>query len=219
MAIVIFVCLERPRLLTADEIVQHLTEADSTRRIALKNYSANRLYLAGNKSLGKSAEVAVVEYYSAPGRKQLTVVSERGSPVIVRRVLEKAIEAETESSQDGNLNQTRLTRENYRFRLIGSEIIDARPCYILAVTPIVAGKYFVRGQVWVDQIDFAIIKIEGSPAKNPSFWTRKSHFMRRYEKHGQFWLPSTFDSDAEVVIFGKSTLRIEYTHYQVNNLQ
>jgi hypothetical protein len=61
--------------LTADEIVQHLTEADSTRRIALMNYSANRLYLAGNKSLGKSAEVAVVEYYSAPGRKQLTVVS------------------------------------------------------------------------------------------------------------------------------------------------
>jgi hypothetical protein len=73
--------------------------------------------------------------------------------------------------------------------------------------------------VWVDQIDFAIVKMEGSPAKNPSFWTRKSHFVRRYEKHGQFWLPSTFDSDAELVIFGKSTLRIEYTHYQVNRLQ
>jgi hypothetical protein len=162
--------------LTEDDIVRHLIKADNARRNALKNYSANRLYLAGNKSLGKSAEVAVVEYYSAPGRKQLTVVSERGSPVIVHRVLEKAIEAETESAQDGNLNQTRLTPDNYRFQLVGSQIIDARPCYVLALTPRVTGKYLVRGQVWVDQTDFAIIRMEGSPAKNPIILDPKASF-------------------------------------------
>ena len=199
--------------LTGDDIVQHLIEADSARRSALKNYSANRLYLAGNKNLAKSAEVAVVEYYSAPGRKQLTVVSERGSPMIVHRVLEKAIEAETESAQDGNLNQTRLTPDNYRFQLVGSQIIDARPCYVLAVTPRVAGKYLMRGQVWVDQTDFAIIRMEGSPAKNPSFWTRKPHFLRRYEKHGQFWLPGSFDSRC-----GIGDIRQEYASDRIYSL-
>jgi hypothetical protein len=203
--------------LAGSDILRHLTESDNARQAALENYTAHRLYSAGNKTSGKSAEVDVAESWSTQAKKQLKVLSDRGSSLIVHRVLEKAIEAEMDSAQGANLDQARLIPANYSFQLDASESIDARDCYVFTVTPKIAAKYLIRGKIWVDKLDFAIIRVEGSPAKNPSFWTRKSHFVRRYEKHGQFWLPSSFDSDAELLVFGKSTLRIEYTNYRINN--
>ena len=73
----------------------------------------------------------------------------------------------------------------------------------------------MRGRIWVHQEDFAIVRMEGSPAKNPSFWTRKVEFTRRYQKHGPFWLTASIESESEVLIAGKSSLKIEYSDYVI----
>ena len=69
-------------------------------------------------------------------------------------------------------------------------MVGDRASYVLEITPQRKESYLFRGRIWVDAEDYALVRAEGNPAKNPSFWTRKSHFVRRYEKHGQFWLPS-----------------------------
>jgi hypothetical protein len=201
--------------LSGTDIIRRLIDADNARRAALDHYSAHRRYSAGNKTSGKSAELEVAES-STQSKKQLKVLAARGSSLIVHRVLEKAIEAEMDLTREANLRQARLTPDNYKFQLNAPEAVDGRDCYVFSVTPKASTKYLIRGKIWVDKTDFAVVRVEGSPAKSPSFWTRKSHFVRRYEKHGQFWLPATFDSDAELLIFGKSVLRIEYTNYRIN---
>jgi len=62
----------------------------------------------------------------------------------------------------------------------------------------------------VDAKDYAIRRIEGSPAKNPPFWTRSIHIEHRYGKAGAFWLPLSNSSSADVRIFGRTVVTIEY---------
>ncbi|MDE3164529.1 MAG: outer membrane lipoprotein-sorting protein [Acidobacteriota bacterium] len=202
---------------TADEIVQRMLETDSVRRQALQRYTSSRVYVAENKRFSQRAEVAVRESYSFPGKKDFTVLSETGSGYIRRKVIDKLIAAEIESAQKDNRDQTRITPENYRFQLSGTEPVEGRSCFVVEVIPLHAKKYLVRGKIWVDQEEFAIMRMEVAPAKNPSFWTRKVQIVRRYQKYGLFWLPASLESASDILIAGKSTLQIAYTDYQINS--
>lgn len=202
--------------LDADEVVGRMIEMNQARAVALQEYTSERHYIADNPHFSKRAEVAVQELYVQPGTKDLKIISASGSAIIQHKVIDKLIEAEIEAARQENRDQTYVTPQNYEFRLIGVEEIDDRSCYALAVTPRVPKKYLMQGEIWVDTSEFAIVRMEGSPAKNPSFWTRKVHFVRRYSKHGQFWLPASVESESELWIAGKSTLRIEYSDYKID---
>lgn len=201
--------------LSADEVVDRMLVMNQTRAAALQQYTSERHYIADNPHFSKRAEVAVEEIYIHPGKKDLKIISASGSALIQHKVIDKIIEAEVEAAREENRDQTFITPENYEFRLIGTEEIDDRFCYVLDVTPRVPKKYLMQGEIWVDASEFAIVRMEGSPAKNPSFWTRKVHFVRRYGKHGQFWLPASVESESELWIAGKSTLKIEYSEYRI----
>lgn len=203
---------ERP---SAEEVVSRMLEMNQSRAATLQQYTSQRRYVVDNQHFSKRAEVAVQESYLNPGRKELRIVSASGSPFIQHKVIDQLIEAEIEAARDEDRDQTLVTPQNYKFRLIGTEDINDHSCYVLEVTPRVPKKYLMRGRIWVDDVEFAIVRMEGSPAKNPSLWTRKVHFVRRYEKHGPFWLPSSLESESEVLIAGTSTLKIEYFEYQI----
>jgi len=76
----------------------------------------------------------------------------------------------------------------------------------------------IRGRIWVDAVDFAITRLEGSPAKNPSIWIRSVYVVHRYDRIGKFWLPVTNKSRAEARIFGTNDVGIEYFDYLINGL-
>lgn len=201
--------------LSADEVVGRMLDMNQARAAALQQYTSERHYIADNPHFSKRAEVAVQEIYIPPGKKDLKIISASGSAIVQHKVIDKLIDAEIEAARADNRDQTYITPQNYEFRLVGTEEIDDRSCYVLKVTPRVPKKYLMEGEIWVDASEFAIVRIEGSPAKNPSFWTRKVHFVRRYDKHGQFWLPASVESESELWIAGKSTLRIEYSDYRI----
>jgi len=60
------------------------------------------------------------------------------------------------------------------------------------------------------------VRIEGRPARNPSFWVRGVQFVRTYQKVGSFWLPASTYSVSQVRIFGESELTIENSGYSLN---
>ena len=77
-------------------------------------------------------------------------------------------------------------------------------------------KFLFEGKVWIDAQDFAVAKIVGRPAKNPSFWIKQVDFVRQYQKIGEFWLPLQDESVSDVRIFGKRVLTIDHRSYVVN---
>jgi hypothetical protein len=131
----------------------------------------------------------------------------------VENVIRKMLDAEHEASARAEREETRITPRNYDFVLVGTEVTDGRSSYVLDISPKTNNRFLVRGRIWVDAEDYAITRIEGTPAKNPSFWTPKIQVVHRYEKVGAFWLPVLNQSRAQVRIFGPTEVTIEYFGY------
>jgi hypothetical protein len=131
-------------------------------------------------------------------------------------VFHKLLSEETEASRHGTRNSTRLIPANYDFQFVGQEKLETGPAYVLAVSPKTANKYLIDGKIWVDANDYSIVRIEGQPARNPSFWVHSVHFVHTYEKVGPFWFASATHTESEIRIFGSSELTIENSDYTLN---
>lgn len=202
--------------LTGEEVAERMVQMDKWRLATLQEYAVTRRYVLDNKRFHKHAEMVVRMTYTYPGKKDFEVVSENGSGIIRNRVFRKLLEVERESAGGEAREQTRIIPANYQFQMAGTETLEGRPCYVIEVRPRTDSKLLLIGKIWVDQKDFAIVKSQGQPAKNPSFWTRKVRFVHSYEKHGPFWLAASNRSETEVRIFGSTELTIEYLDYKVN---
>jgi hypothetical protein len=107
-----------------------------------------------------------------------------------------------------------LNDKNYAFRWSGSEEIKGRAAYILDVEPKTESKYLIKGRVWIDAADYAVVKVEGSPAKKPSFWTNAVSFVQTFEKAGNYWMAASNRSVTEAKLFGEADLVIKYSNYR-----
>ncbi len=203
--------------LTVDDIVQRLADGEKRRAQDLKGYTEQRTYAVSYHGFpaSLSATLVVAVTYSAPATKQFTVVSQTGSKMLADRVLKKLFEAEQESTADPR--RTAPTAANYNFTLVGQQLLDGRPCYLLRVEPKTNSRLLYRGTIWVDAGDFAVAKIEAEPAHNPSFWIRGTKIHHVNARTGEFWLPEHNESDTDVRLGGHAVLTIDYGAYKTDS--
>jgi hypothetical protein len=165
----------------------------------------------------KSATLVVAMTYRRPDEKKFCIVSESGSELLQGRVLKRLLEAEVEAMQEEQRRQTAMSPKNYEFRLVTYERTGDQGFYILEVTPRIKNKFLFRGQIWVDGQDYAVARMEGEPAKNPSWWTKRNAIHITYEKIGEFWLPARNETNTQVRVVGNSLLTIVYRDYEILN--
>jgi hypothetical protein len=201
---------------SADDVVAKMIERDQERQAGLRGYTAGRRYLLENQRHHKRAEMLVRMKCLNDGSKQFDIVSSAGSGGIRNHVFPKLLSAEAEASQPDLRERSRIIPSNYSFKMVGTDSLNGRPAYVIAIAPKTPNKYLMDGKVWVDADEYAIVRIEGRPAKNPSFWVKSAHFIHKYVKQGPFWLPSSDESVTDVRIFGETELRIEYFGYLPN---
>jgi hypothetical protein len=204
--------------LTGDILFPRLLEHNRRRELHLQQYSVARTYLLTNDKGKERAESHVVLQYRAPSTKEYTMVSEEGSGFVRKRVFKRLLESEVETAAGRNRHDSSITPTNYTFELLGEEDIDGYHCFVVQAIPKRQDKYLFEGKVWIEAHDFAIAKIEGQPAKRPSFWIKRVEFVRRYQKIGQFWLPLKDESTTQVRIFGTNILTIDYANYEIIRL-
>jgi hypothetical protein len=200
---------------SANAVVAKMMELDAQRQLELAGYAAVRRYVAVNKK--RRAEMLVRVTCGSDGTKQFSILSEEGSGSIRKHVFYKLLQEETEASRRGTRKSTRLTPDNYDFHLIGRETLESGPAYVLAVVPKTENKYLIAGKIWVDARDYAIVRIEGQPARNPSFWVHNVHFVHTYQKVHQFWFASSTYTSSQVRFFGAAELTIENSGYALNS--
>jgi hypothetical protein len=87
--------------------------------------------------------------------------------------------------------------------------------YVLIVEPKTKDRFLYRGRIWVDAEDFAVVRLEAEPAKNPSFWTKSNEVEQVYMKVNDFWLPSRNHSVTTIRLGGRAELTIQYNNYQI----
>lgn len=199
---------------SVDDVIANMVKFDAVRQSEMTGYMAVRHYIAVNNK--RKAEMLVRIVCGSDGAKQFSVLSEEGSGSIRKHVFYKLLKEEEEASRHGTRDDTRLIPANYEFRLIGEESLDSGPAYVLEVSPKTSNKYLINGKIWVDARDYSIVRIEGQPARNPSFWVHGVHFVHTYQKVGQFWFASSTHTTSEVRIFGTAELTIDNSGYALN---
>jgi hypothetical protein len=204
--------------LTADQIVERMVERNEQRAQALESYRGTRTYnLEYHGLASKSATLVVAMTYRRPNEKKFCILSESGSELLQGRVLKRLLDAEVEAMQEDQRRQTAMAPKNYEFRLLSYEPTSEQDFYLLEVMPRIKNKFLFRGRIWVDRQDFAVARMEGEPAKNPSWWTKRNDIHVTYEKIGEFWLPVRNETKTQVRIVGSSVLTIVYRDYEILN--
>lgn len=201
--------------LTTDQIVEKMVEMNQRRAEALRSYTMIRVYHLENNKQTRRADLVVRMTYHWPDQKEFTILSESGSKFLRNRVLKRLVKAEVESMRKDNRQRKEMDPSNYDFQIVGYERSPLREFYVLAVVPKIESKFLFRGKIWVDAQDFGIVRMEGEPAKNPSWWTTKINIQHSYRKIGDFWLPARNETVTQVRIFGQSLLTIEYEDYEL----
>ena len=198
------------------QILDNMERHNQHQAQRLKRYKAVRHYEAEYRGYGSNimGKMEVEVTFDASSGKSFQILSQSGSKLLCDKVLKRAVDSEKEASK--NPAVTALTPANYKFELIGSENLNGRQSYILKVDPLKKSKFLYQGQIWVDETDFAVAKIEAAPAKNPSFWISTTLIRYSNAKTGDFWLPHQTHSETKVRIGGSAVLTIDYGTYKID---
>jgi hypothetical protein len=209
---------ERPRgQLNAEHIVQNLVNMNVRRAQALLAYQSTRVYRLEYRGFlgGRTAEMVVNVKCQAPETKEFEIVSAKGSKQLIDRVFKKLLQGEKEAFQIENQKRIAINQENYEFTLIGYEEEPGGPFYVLSLKPKTKNKYLFQGRIWVDAEQFAVVRIEAEPAKNPSFWIKDTDIETLYVNVNDFWLPAYNHSVTAVRLGGHADFSIEYKDYRI----
>ncbi len=196
------------------DIVERLESRERWHEQALREYQGHRRYQVTSDRFGEAA-MGVRVHYAWPGSKDIQVLWETGSRTLQTRVLRKLIEAELEAAGAAVRDQTRFHSRNYHFRPLGNETVNGRTAHVVEMTPKAKKKYLLRGRLWVDAEDAAIVRIDAEPVA-PGFWLRNVRILLEYRKVGSFWMVARQRSRADVRFFGPARLVVEYSGYRVN---
>ena len=190
---------------------------NSERAQALRAYHGTRVYRVEYHGFPgtRSARMVVQVKYESPGTKEFIIQSATGSKLVLDKVFKKLLEAEKEALDAEIQRRSALTDDNYRFTLIGCESRSSGATYVLRVEPRTKDKFLYRGRIWVDAEDFAVVRLEAEPAKNPSFWTKKAEIVQVYMKVNGFWLPAYNHSVTAIRLGGHAELTIDYKDYEI----
>jgi len=206
--------------LPVEQVVANLQRRNALRAAALTQFTGTRTYRMLYRGFPNDhdAEMVVQVVYHAPSSKQFTVVSQTGSKFIADHVFKKLLEGEQEASNEENRRRSSLSTENYDFALAAYEDTPEGGRYVLNLLPKTKNKFLYRGKIWVDAQDFAVVRIEGEPGKNPSFWIKKTAVNHRYVKVNDFWLPAENHTESVIRLGGTATLSIEYRDYKITGV-
>jgi hypothetical protein len=153
------------------------------------------------------------------------------------------LKRETRQERVARLRQQQETRslirelpEGFDFQLIGEEVLNRRPAYVLRATPRAGyrahGKYGklmskVEGKLWVDKQDFGWVKVEGDVTQPFSIGLflarvlRGTHItMEQSSFDDGIWLPKRIELRASArILFVRSydiNRILTYSNYQLH---
>lgn len=142
-----------------------------------------------------------------------TILDEGGSGYIRSKVFRSALQTEQKLWAAGEPDKAAFTFDNYQFDDRGAE---ATGLFWLGVTPRRKDMLLVNGSIFLRPDDGDLVRIEGSLAKTPSFWTKRVDIIRHYARIGGVRLPVWMQSTAAVRIAGRSTYTTTYHYLSVN---
>lgn len=193
--------IESPDLIP---ILQRMEDVEHENPAQSRSYEVTREYkvFRGDDKQPSSevmAEISFVPPYTKTYKITQVEGKSRGEKM-VRELLDQEVEAATKS------HESEISRANYDFVFLRREKLEIADDYVLRIIPKRKEKYLFRGQIWVDTTTLHIRRVEGVPAKSPSFWLTGIRVTIQFAQVSDKWIPISFDAIATVRFLGHYTI-------------
>jgi hypothetical protein len=143
------------------------------------------------------------------------IASEGGSEFIRSRVFRETLEMERRMWANGRADRATITPDNYV--LEDGPPGDDGPSIVLR--PRRKDVLLVDGFIVLNKDDGELVRVEGLLSKTPSFWTRRVHVTRYFQRFAGVRMPVVVETVANVLVAGRSTLRMSYDYEHVNGVR
>jgi hypothetical protein len=150
--------------------------------------------------------------FTAPDVKVFTVLESRGSDFMRTRIINRMMTTEIEIARHRSRARAAISSENYRFGAV-HEDGDA---YVIEATPRRQDELLFQGRVWITKDGFHLKRIEGEPARNPSFWTKRIRFVSEFTPVNGVWLQVRTVATVTLRMLGEYGLHSECGAYRVS---
>lgn len=179
----------------------------------IERYSVYR----GTDETHAAAEITVRATYRKGVGKSYTILSQAGSALIRKFGLKPLLDHEKEINQPGKVENSWFTSANYEMKLKpgGTEQIDGRACYAVAIAPRHKAPNMIDGTLWVDAKDFSIVKVAGIASEKPSIFAGTTHMMREYVNIDGYPMAVRARAESNSPLFGRTVVTIDYSDYQL----
>jgi outer membrane lipoprotein-sorting protein len=204
---------QQPATPDLNTILSHMEQAQTESHAHMSPYSVTREYkfFGDDRQHAKSQVLAKVDF-APPNEKNYTIQQASGSgqgEKITRKVLDHEKQM-TKGDSSGA-----LSRDNYDFEYVRCEQLNGRPAFLLQLTPKHNDKNLIKGLVWIDAETFHPLRIEGEPAKSPSWWVKNVKLSLTFGKVGDMWLQTGTQAVANVRFLGQHTMIARDVNYQL----
>jgi hypothetical protein len=191
-----------------DTIVTRLREAADQNRSRWSSYRLVREYrMFHEQNTTPMAEVKAELVYDPGGNNGYQIIESKGSDR-GSRVISRLLDGEATGWSNCNRPHppTAISRDNYDFSFLGTELLDGHQTYILGLHPRRKDSKLIDGKAWIDSDSYLIRKISGREAKSPSWWVRDVNLTLTFGSIGGMWLQTMTHAVADVRIVGKYTM-------------
>ncbi len=166
------------------------------------------------------AEMTVRTTYQKDIGKSYTILSQTGSEIIRSLVLDTILNNEKQLSQPSIQNGAWITSANYAMTLKpgGTQLLDGRYCYVLALIPRRKTPYLIEGTLWVNSKDGSIVQVQGTTPKSSSIFTGPTQLIRQYANVAGYPQATHIRAVSNSYMFGQTIVHIDYQDYQIQLL-
>jgi hypothetical protein len=191
----------------ADASIRQFLAQDDTQR----PYRATRRLEARNGE--REGWLEAITQYSPTTGFRYEVKAEGGSDYIRAKVLRKVLDGEQEAIARGEARRSSLDRSNYTFQPNG---LDDSGLANVLLSPRRKERILLSGKMFLRPDDGGLVRLEGRPAKSPSFWVKNVEVVRSYERILGTVVPVSLESTAQVRLLGPATFRMTYSYTEID---
>ena len=194
------------RAVTATDQLPALQEAP------LKQYRAFRRMHARNEKFNQEAWIdAWTEMDGAAFKYEIT--GERGSEYIRNRILKAILTREQDLVMRGESARAEISAENYLFAEPESQDTAFRYVLLKARRK---DMLLVNGRMVLNPQGTELLRVEGTLAKNPSFWTSTVNIVREFAMLDGVRVPVSTATTAKLKFAGQAQMDVQYEYETVN---
>jgi hypothetical protein len=202
----------------SDAIVENYCTAAQAQAQTVRGASMDVEIDASLPKLKKHGRLHALRRISPLGLIRYEKAQFEGDRIVIKEVISRYLTAEVEAQKEQPA-EIAVTPRNYKFKNKGMNQFAGQDVYVFEVTPRQKRDKLFKGELWVDAHTFLKVRESGYLVKSPDFMVKKVSFIRTYEIRDGISVPRQEQSVADVRLFGKVELTIDFSNFSIDALK